>query len=200
MTPITSIQDLEAIYGEAAPKSLSKVVRSMTPHYRTWIEASRFVVISTVGEEGTDGSPRGDDGAVVTIKDDKTLLLPDWFGNNRVDTLRNIVRDERVSLMFMAVGSNSVVRANGTAIVTAEGTLRARFEKKGKLPRSVVVFTIGEMYFQCAKALMRSGIWKQNESDVKLPTAGDFLKERDALFDGKAYDDAYPEYAKPRMW
>ena len=199
MTPITTLQDLEAIYGEAAPKSLSKVVTHMTPHYRTWIEASRFVVVSTVGEEGTDGSPRGDDGAVVSIADERTLLLPDWFGNNRVDTLRNIVRDDRVSLMFMVNSSNSVVRVNGTAIVTADDALRARFEKKGKLPRSVIVITIGEMYFQCAKALMRSGLWTQ-ESDVALPTAGDFLKERDAMFDGKAYDDAYPEYAKSRMW
>ncbi len=199
MTPITTLQDLEAIYGEAAPKSLSKVVTHMTPHYRTWIEASRFVVVSTVGAEGTDGSPRGDDGAVVSIADERTLLLPDWFGNNRVDTLRNIVRDDRVSLMFMVNSSNSVVRVNGTAIVTADDALRARFEKKGKLPRSVIVITIGEMYFQCAKALMRSGLWKQ-ESDVALPTAGDFLKERDAMFDGKAYDDAYPERAKSLMW
>ncbi len=199
MTPITTLQDLEAIYGEAAPKSLSKVVTHMTPHYRTWIEASRFVVVSTVGAEGTDGSPRGDDGAVVSIADERTLLLPDWFGNNRVDTLRNIVRDDRVGLMFMVNSSNSVVRVNGTAIVTADDALRARFEKKGKLPRSVIVITIGEMYFQCAKALMRSGLWKQ-ESDVALPTAGDFLKERDAMFDGKAYDDAYPERAKSLRW
>ena len=199
MTPIKTIEDLEAIYGEAVPRSLSKVVTHMTPHYRTWIEASRFVVVSTVGEEGTDGSPRGDDGAVVTIADNHTLLLPDWFGNNRVDTLRNIVRDERVSLMFMVTASNSVVRVNGTAIVTSDDALRGRFEKKGKLPRSVVVITIGEMYFQCAKALMRSGLWKL-DGVGGLPSAGDFLKERDGMFDSKAYDEAYPEHAKSRMW
>ena len=133
MTPIKSIKDLEAIYGDANPRSISKVVTSMTPHYRTWIDASRFVVISTVGPEGTDGSPRGNEGSVVEILDERTLLLPDWFGNNRIDTLRNIVRDERVSLMFMVHGSTSVVRVNGTGIVTTETDLLARFEKKGKI-------------------------------------------------------------------
>ncbi|MGB7316778.1 MAG: pyridoxamine 5'-phosphate oxidase family protein [Planktotalea sp.] len=197
---MNSISELEAIYGDAAPKSLSKVVTKVTPHYRTWIEASRFVVVSTVGAEGTDGSPRGDDGAVVTIQDESTLLLPDWFGNNRVDTLRNLVCDKRISLMFMFPSSTNVVRVNGTAVVTADEELRKRFEKKGKLPRTVIVITIGEMYFQCAKALMRSELWKDVGRDVKLPTAGDFLKERDAEFDGKDYDATYPEYAKSRMW
>lgn len=200
MKPITSVPELETHYGEAVPRSLSKVVNSMTPLYRAWIEASRFVVISTVGSEGTDGSPRGDEGSVVTIVDDKTLMLPDWFGNNRIDTLRNIVRDGRVSLMFMVQGNNSVVRVNGSAVVTADDATRARFEKKGKLPRTVVVITIGEMYFQCAKALMRSGLWNAPTEQAKLPTAGDFLKERDAMFDGKSYDEAYPEYAKSRLW
>ncbi|MGH1576662.1 pyridoxamine 5'-phosphate oxidase family protein [Planktotalea sp.] len=200
MTPITSIEDLELIYGEAVPRSLSKVTTHITPHYRTWIEASRFVVLSTVGPEGTDGSPRGDDGAVVEIADDKTLLLPDWFGNNRIDSLRNIVRDNRVSLMFMAPSSTNVVRVNGTALVTVDEATRRRFEKKGKLPRTVIAITIGEMYFQCAKALMRSELWKGAIDDQKLPTAGDFIKERDALFDGKTYDETYAEYAKPRMW
>ncbi|EDZ44444.1 pyridoxamine 5'-phosphate oxidase family protein [Rhodobacteraceae bacterium HTCC2083] len=200
MTPIKTLAELEAIYGKPVPRSIEKVVTTMTPHYRAWIEASRFVVISTVGPEGTDASPRGDDNSVVEILDDQTVLLPDWFGNNRIDSLRNIVRDERVSLMFMIPSSTNVVRINGIAIVTTDPATCARFEKKGKLPRSVVVMSIGEMYFQCAKALMRSGLWQGLGSDTKVPTAGDFVKERDALFDGKAYDDGYAEYAKPRMW
>lgn len=200
MTPIKTLAELEAIYGKPVPRSIEKVVTTMTPHYRAWIEAARFVVISTVGPEGTDASPRGDDNSVVEILDDQTVLLPDWFGNNRIDSLRNIVRDERVSLMFMIPSSTNVVRINGIAIVTTDPATCARFEKKGKLPRSVVVMSIGEMYFQCAKALMRSGLWQGLGSDTKVPTAGDFVKERDALFDGKAYDDGYAEYAKPRMW
>ena len=200
MTLIKTLAELEAIYGKPVPRSIEKVVTTMTPHYRAWIEASHFVLISTVGPEGTDASPRGDDGSVVEILDDQTVLLPDWFGNNRIDSLRNIVRDERVSLMFMIPSSTNVVRINGTAIVTKDPATCARFEKKGKLPRSVVVMSIDEMYFQCAKALMRSGLWQGLGSDTKVPTAGDFVKERDALFDGKAYDDEYAKYAKPRMW
>ena len=200
MTPIKTLAELEAIYGKPVPRSIEKVVTTMTPHYRAWIEASRFVVISTAGPEGTDASPRGDDNSVVEILDDQTVLLPDWFGNNRIDSLRNIVRDERVSLMCMIPSSTNVVRINGTAIVTTDPATCARFEKKGKLPRSVVVMSIDEMYFQCAKALMRSGLWPGLGSDTKVPTAGDFVKERDALFYGKAYVDGYAEYAKPRMW
>ncbi len=200
MTPITTIAELETIYGDANPRSLTKVVTHMTPLYREWIEASRFVVVSTVGPEGTDGSPRGDDGSVVTIADDKTLLLPDWFGNNRIDTLRNVVRDDRVSLMFMIPSSTNVVRVNGTGIVTVDSDVLARFEKKGKLPRSVLAITITEMYFQCAKALMRSKLWSGEQSAQKVPTAGAFVKERDAMFDAETYDAEYPEYAKSRMW
>ena len=200
MNPINSNADLEALYGDIPPRSLSKVVTTMTPHYRTWIEASRFVVISTVGPEGTDGSPRGDDRSVVEIADDKTLLLPDWLGNNRIDSLRNIVRDDRVSLMFMVPSCSNVIRVNGTAIITADTAVLGRFEKNGKLPRSVIAITIGEMYFQCAKAIMRSGLWKGDGSDIKLPTIGDLVKEGNALFDAKAFDDGYAEFAKPRMW
>ena len=200
MKPIKTIAALEEIYGEANPRSLTKFVTQMTPLYREWIEACRFVVISTVGPEGTDGSPRGDDGSVVTIADDKTLLMLDWFGNNRVDTLRNVVRDERVSLMFMIPSSTNVVRVIGTVIVTDDAEVLKRFEKKCKLPRSVLAITITEMYFQCAKALMRSKLWSDEQSDQKVPTAGAFVKERDAMLDADGYDAGYPEYAKSRMW
>lgn len=200
MKAITSIDELEAIYGDAVPASLTKVVKHITPLYRRWIEAARFVVVSTVGEEGTDGSPRGDDGPVVRIADEKTLLLPDWRGNNRIDTLRNIVRDGRISLMFMVQGSQNVVRVNGRAVVTADQTACDSFAKDGRAPRSVIVITAEELYFQCAKAIMRAAIWSGEDMSADLPTAGMFIKERDALFDAKAYDDGYEDYAKERMW
>ena len=130
MTPVRSIEELEALYDAAVPTSLSKVARKMTPLYRQWVEAAKFMVLSTVGPEGTDASPRGDDGPVVEIVDERTLLMPDWRGNNRLDSLRNIVRDERVSCMFMVPGVNNVVRINGTALVTADEDMRARFAKK----------------------------------------------------------------------
>ena len=197
---IENVEDLVAAYGPVSERSLTKVVRHFTPCYRKWIEASRFCVVSTIGPEGSDGSPRGDAGPVVQIADDKTLLLPDWRGNNRLDTLINIVRDDRVSLMFMVPGSNSVVRVNGRAKLSTDAAFTERFEQKGIHPTSVIVFTLDEAYFQCAKALMRSGLWSRGDDSEGLPTAGDFLKEVEATFDGKTYDESYPEYAKSRMW
>lgn len=200
MKKIDTIEDLEALYDDAVSASLTKVVHQMTPLYRQWIEASRFVVLSTVGPEGTDASPRGDDGPVVKIADDVTLYLPDWRGNNRLDSLRNIVRDGRASLMFMIPGCKNVVRINGSAVLTADPDLTHIFKKKGKLPNTVIVFRIMEMYFQCAKAIMRSNIWSGIDESQGVPTAGEFVKEVKPDFDGAAYDAGYAEYAKPRMW
>lgn len=199
MTPITDITALEALYDVPSPRSLTKVVRRITPHYATWINRSRFCVLTTVGPEGTDGSPRGDVGPVARLVDDKTLHLPDWRGNNRMDSLRNIVRDGRVSLMFMMPGSTSVVRVNGAAVLRADAAITESFEHNGKHPRSVIVITVNEAYFQCAKALMRSELWTSEPAD-DLPTAGQFLMEQEAEFDGKTYDENYVEYAKPKLW
>ena len=200
MKPIKDIETLEALYDDAVPASLTKVARQLTPLYQQWIEASRFVILSSVGPEGTDASPRGDEGAVVRITDKKTLMLPDWRGNNRIDTLRNIVRDERVSLMFMVPGSKNVVRINGTAILTADPMVTKTFEKKQMRPKTVIVITIGEMYFQCAKALMRSALWTSPDESKKVPSAGQFIKEMMSDFDAETYDTGYNDYAKDRMW
>ena len=177
MEPVRDIADLDTLYGDPVPTSLTKVVRDMTPSYRAWIEAARFVILATVGPEGTDASPRGDDGAVLRILDDRTLLMPDWSGNNRVDSLRNIVRDPRVSLMLMVPGSGLVVRVNGNAIVTSHAGLMASFERDGRRPKSVVAITIGEMYFQCPKAIRRSGIWEGGDVGARVPNAAEFLDE-----------------------
>lgn len=200
MQPINDMSTLEALYDDVVPAARTKVVSQMTPCYREWIGASRFLILSTVGPKGVDGSPRGDDGGVVRIEDAKTLMLPDWRGNNRLDSLRNIVRDDRVSLMFMVPECNNVVRVNGSAILTADTGVTAAFEKNGKTPRTVIVITIKEMYFQCAKALMRSRLWEKCEEQAKVPTAGDFIKEFQAGFDAQSYDDGYADYAKNRMW
>ena len=200
MDSVKTIAELEEIYGEPIPASITKVCARLTPNYRKWIEASRFLILSTVGPEGTDASPRGDDGPVVQIHDDRTLLLPDWRGNNRIDSLRNIVRDKRVSLMFMVPGSNNVVRVNGTAILTTDEETKQKFNKNGKLPRTVIVLTIQEVYFQCAKALMRSKLWTSDDESALVPTAGEFVKEQKSDFDAKGYDSGYAEYAKDRMW
>jgi PPOX class probable FMN-dependent enzyme len=197
---IDSIEALEALYDEASPGAVTKVRTQLTPLYRSWIERARFCVLSTVGPEGTDASPRGDAGPVVRIADARTLLLPDWRGNNRMDSLRNIVRDGRVSLMFMIPGSDNVVRVNGRARLTADSELRAAFAREGKTPRTIAVVAIGEVYFQCAKALMRSRLWAGDHDVAGLPTAGAFLKEVSADFDAESYDAGYAAYARPRMW
>lgn len=199
MKTVTDIAALEALYDAAVPNSLRKVVTRITPHYAKWINTARFCVLTTVGPEGTDGSPRGDVDPVVRLVDDKTLWLPDWRGNNRIDSLRNIVRDGRVSLMFMVRGSPNVIRVNGTAVLSVDPEATACFEQNGKHPKSVIVFTVGEAYFQCAKAIMRSELWT-SEPTTDLPSAGDLIKEQVAEFDGKSYDDGYAEHAKAKMW
>ena len=200
MQTINSIDELESLYGQAYRASLTKVRDHVSPGYRQWIEASRFMVLTTVGPEGTDGSPRGDEGPVVRVVDPKTLWLPDWRGNNRIDSLRNIVRDGRVSLMFMVPGSNNVVRVNGNAVVTADPRVVNEFEKQGKLPRSVIVIDVVEVYFQCARALMRAGLWKPDHEVKQVPSAGHFHKELDSEFDADAYDNGFDDYVKNRMW
>jgi len=197
---IASVAELEAIYGPAMPSALAKVSPRLTPLYRQWIDASRFVVLTTVGPEGTDASPRGDDGPVVRIADDSTILMPDWRGNNRLDSLKNIVTDGRISLMFMVPGCNNVVRINGTAVVTADQATTGSFARGGKSPRSVIVISLREVYFQCAKAVMRSRLWSGEDESSRVPTAGALRKEFEAGFDADAYDAGYAEYARDRMW
>ena len=200
MNKIESTEALEALYDAVVPGALTKVQSQLTPEYQRWINQSRFTILTTVGTEGTDASPRGDIDSVARIVDPKTLWLPDWRGNNRMDSLRNIVRDGRVSLMFMVPGSNNVIRVNGTAILTADADVTQSFEHNGKTPRTVIVISVGEVYFQCAKALMRSRLWESESEKDKVPTAGDFLKEIESGFDAKSYDEGYADYAKDRMW
>ncbi len=201
MKMIETMAELEAVYDAPPVKSsLDKVADRLTPLYRQWITASRFCVLSTVGPEGTDASPRGDDGPVVVELDPKTLAMPDWRGNNRIDSLRNIVRDGRVSLMFMVPGSANVVRVNGTARLTADPERTSRFEQRGKHPRSVILVEIGEVYFQCAKAIMRSRLWSGEDESGAVPTAGQMVREADAGFDAEDYDTHYAERAQERMW
>jgi PPOX class probable FMN-dependent enzyme len=197
---VADVAALEALYGTPGKASLIKVAPQLSPLYRKWIMASRLCVLSTVGPDGTDGSPRGDDGPVVQELDAKTLLLPDWRGNNRIDTLRNIVADGRISLMFMIAGSTNVIRVNGAAVVSVDPDLIARFDQKGRQPRSVIVITIAEIYSQCARALMRAGVWSSGDQSARLPSIGELLAEQEAGFDGAAYDAGWAARAADTMW
>ncbi|WP_299968247.1 MSMEG_1061 family FMN-dependent PPOX-type flavoprotein [uncultured Roseobacter sp.] len=198
---IETVAALEALYGQPGAASLRKMARRMTPLYRAWIMASRFCVLSTVGPEGTDGSPRGDDGPVVQELDPGTLAMPDWRGNNRLDSLRNIVEDGRVSLMFVVPGSNNVVRVNGRGWLTADNAMRQRFARGDRLPATVIVIDIAEIYTQCARALMRARTWSGEPAPADLPTVGQILAEvSEGDEGGEAYDAAWDARAARTMW
>jgi PPOX class probable FMN-dependent enzyme len=202
MTVITTVNELKAIYGDSSEASIAKVTRVLTAEYRQMIEASPFVALATVGPEGIDCSPRGDLGGVVRIEDERTLALPDWRGNNRIDSLLNIVRDPRVALMFLVPGSTTTMRINGRAVISVEPGLLESFEMDGKHPRSVTVITIDEVYFQCARALMRSDLWNPAHfvDPKSLPTPGTLLKAAKADFDKETYDREWADRAAKTMW
>ncbi len=201
MRKITDASELEDLYAPPAPPALCKVATQMTPLYRKWIMTSKLCILSTVGTNGTDGSPRGGDGPVILELDQHRLAMPDWRGNNRLDSLRNIVEDGRVSLMFVVPGSNNVVRVNGQAYLTDDGGLRAKFEKRGRLPATVIVIEIAEIYTQCARALMRAGTWAGVDQSIDLPSVGDILAEMTSGEEGGTpYDDAWDARAAKTMW
>ena len=201
-TIIRSVEELDAHYGAPVPASLAKETDHLTAHYRALVEASPFVLIASVGPEGLDCSPRGDPAGFVAIEDDKTLLLPDRLGNNRADTLNNIVRDPRVALLFMIPGVGETLRVNGTAEIDTAADLLARFAINGKPPRSVVRIRVQTVYFQCQKALVRSGLWDSAKfvDRKKLPSTGEMIAARMADFDGAKYDADYPERLKQTIY
>jgi uncharacterized protein len=203
MSIIATIEQLEAIYGHPNDASTVKVADHVTPAYRILIEKSPFATLATSGPEGLDCSPRGDQDGFVRIHDDKTLMIPDRRGNNRVDSLRNIVRDPRVALLFLIPGSGSTLRVNGHALVSAAPDLLASFKVEGKAPRTVIVMTVQEIYFQCARAIVRADLWNPDRrvDPGTLPTPGQILAEMsDNQVGGKKYDQEWPERARQTMW
>ncbi|MFB9969389.1 pyridoxamine 5'-phosphate oxidase family protein [Pseudoroseomonas cervicalis] len=206
MSILRSVEELEAIYGAlgaVGEASTAKVTDHVTPDYARFIEASPFLALATVGPEGMDCSPRGDRGEAVRIRDPRTLLLPDRRGNNRIDSLRNIVRDPRVALMFLVPGSGNALRVNGTAELDTDPALLESLAMEGKAPRCVIVVRVQEVYFQCARAILRAGLW-QAESQVDpatLPSPGQILaKLSQGRVGGEAYDREWPERARASMW
>ncbi len=203
MTVITSIEQLEAIYGQPGETSTVKVADRVTPSYRLLIEKSPFAALATSGAEGLDCSPRGDVPGFVRVHDEKTLMMPDRRGNNRIDSLRNIVRDPRVRLLFLIPGCGNTLRVNGRAQVSVDAGLLASFKMAGKAPRTVILVTVDEIYFQCARAIVRSELWNPGKQvDPKcLPTPGQILAEMsDNRVGGEEYDRAWPERARQSMW
>ncbi len=201
---INSVEQLEELYGQPVPRSLIKEIDYISEHYRPFIEKSPFVVLATVGPEGLDCSPRGDPAGFVRVADKKTVMIPDRRGNNRADSLHNIVRDPRVSLLFMIPGIGETLRINGRAEISIEPALCESFAMQGKLPRSVLVVTVDRIYFQCQKALARSHLWSAGAQIPRseLPTAGQIMQALSAPgeFDAASYDANYPEHMKKTIY
>ena len=200
---ISSIAELEALYGQPAEASLLKETDRIVPEYRAFIEAAPFLALATRGPEGLDCSPRGDGPGFVRVEEDKTLLLPDRRGNNRIDSLRNIVRDPHVALLFLIPGIGETIRVNGRAAISVAPALLESFAVDGKAPKSVIVVTVDTVFFQCARAILRSELWnpQKHVARAALPSAGQILAALSAdRFDGEAYDKALPDRQKTTLY
>jgi PPOX class probable FMN-dependent enzyme len=194
---------LNALYGEISPAAIAKEIDYIHPHYRAMIEASPFVVLATVGPEGLDTSPRGDPAGFVHVMDERTLLIPDRRGNNRADSLRNIIRDPRVALLFLIPGVGETLRVNGTATISTDPALIGRFPFRGTLPRTVIVVTAERVYFQCPKALVRSELWNPAKliDRKSLPSTGTIMADiTKGQLGGPEYDRAYPERLRQTIY
>jgi len=201
---ITSLAALEALYDQSpAQASILKEKDRVVPVYRALIEASPFAALATRGPEGLDCSPRGDGPGFIRVRDDRTLLLPDRRGNNRIDSLRNIVRDPQVALLFLIPGLGETLRVNGRAAISVEPALLESFSVDGKAPKSVLVIAVEAVYFQCARAIVRSDLWNPHKHVARsaLPSAGQILAALSRSgFDGEAYDRALPERQRATLY
>jgi uncharacterized protein len=203
MQTIDSVEELEALYGVPLETATIKEVAHVTPEYAKFIAASPFVSFATSGPEGLDCSPRGDLPGFVRIADPQTLLMPDRRGNNRIDSLRNVVRDPRVALLFLVPGVGNTLRVNGRAHVSVDPELLESFAVEGRAPRSVVVVRITAVYFQCARALVRSDLWNaaKHVDPKTLPSAGEMLASlSNARVGGESYDRQWAERARSTLW
>jgi uncharacterized protein len=194
---------LRAIYGEPSDAAIAKEIDYLHPHYRAMIEASPFMVMATSGPEGLDVSPRGDPAGFVVVEDERTLLIPDRRGNNRADSLNNLIADPRIALLFLIPGVGETLRVNGRAEISIDPSLLERFPAQGKLPRSVIVVHVERVYFQCPKALVRSDLWNpaKHVERRSLPSTGTILADiSNGRMGGAEYDAAYPARLKATIY
>lgn len=200
---ITTAEQLDALYGAPVGGSLIKEIGYISESYRKFIEAAPFVVVATSGAEGLDCSPRGDPPGFVRVRDENTVLIPDRRGNNRIDTLRNLIADPRISLLFLIPGVGETLRINGRAEIVTEPELCESFSMQGKAPVSVLAVTAERVYFQCPKALVRSRLWHP-EAQVprtELPSSGEIMAEIiGGEYDAGAHDRAYPQRLKETLY
>jgi PPOX class probable FMN-dependent enzyme len=198
---IGSLAQLEALLGPLSPASVYKEISHVHPLYQQMIKASPFAVLATVGGEELDVSPRGDPPGFVEVLGETTLLLPERRGNNRADSLRNIVADPRVALLFLIPGVGETLRVNGLASLSIAPDLLQRFKVNDKLPTCVIVIQVQTVFFQCARAMQRSGLWNPRPTAERpVPTPGTILSALSASFDGEAYDRELPERQRNTLY
>lgn len=199
---VTTEAELDALYGKPVGAAVIKEIGHISEHYRRFIEVSPFVVLATAGPEGLDCTPRGDPAGFVRVVDERTVMLPDRRGNNRIDSLRNIVRDPRIALLFLIPGIGRTLRINGRAVISVDPDLCASFTMEGKVPRSVIVVTAESVYTQCPKALVRSRLWDPSLhlAENALPSSGTMMKALQAGFDADTYDREYPQRLKETIY
>jgi len=200
---VTSIDELEAVYGQPVGPSVVKEIDHVNADYRAFIEAAPFCAMATSGPGGLDCTPRGDPPGFVRVKDEKTLLIPDRRGNNRIDSLRNLIADPRISLLFLIPGCGETIRVNGRAVISIEPTLCESLIFAGKVPRSIIVVTVDRVYYQCAKAIVRSRLWDPaTQIDrKKLPSSGTILAGiSKGAIGGPEHDRTAPERLKATIY
>jgi len=200
---ISDLAALEEIYGQPLAASVRKEISYIHPHYQAFIEAAPFAVLATSGPDGLDASPRGDPAGFVHVENEKTLLLPDRRGNNRIDSLRNIISDPRVALIFLIPGIAETVRVNGRASIHNDPALLERFAIEGKLPHTVLKIEVEAVFFQCSRAILRSGLWKAEQQIERsaLPSLGTILRDLSGSeIDGDKYDAELPQRLKASIY
>ncbi|MBJ2350246.1 MULTISPECIES: pyridoxamine 5'-phosphate oxidase family protein [Pseudomonas] len=199
---LTSIEQLEAIYGQPHERAVRKQIPFLNEDYQAMVRASPMVIIGSAGPDGLDSSPRGDAPGFVQILDEHTLALPDRPGNNRIDTLRNVLHDPRVSLLFIIPGIGETLRVNGTARISVEPELLERFAVNGKLPRTVLLIAIEAAFFHCSKAIVRSELWNPERylDRSAVPSAGAIHKRLNEGFDAEAYDRETPARVQASLY
>ena len=200
---ITTVEQLEAVYGQPSGAALAKEIDHIAPVYRRLIEAAPFVAIATGGPDGLDCSPKGDAPGFVRVLDDKTLALPDRPGNNRIDGFRNLLKEPRIGLLFLIPGVGETLRVNGRAAISIDPELLASFAVNGKLPRCVLLVHVETVFFHCSKAIVRSKLWDEaTKIDRKsLPSTGTIIAEvSNGRLGGADYDRAAPERIQKMLY
>ena len=200
---VTTLEALEALYDKPYGPSVIKEIDHINPHYRKFIEAAPFFALATSGPEGLDCSPRGDAPGFVRVADEKMLLIPDRRGNNRIDSLRNILADPRVALLFLIPGVGETIRVIGRASILTDPAFTESFIVNGKAPRTVIVVAVERVFYQCTKAIVRSKLWDPalHVDRKSLPSAGTILAEiSGGKIGGPEHDRGQPQRIKETLY